>query len=57
MYLDCCCYNRPFDEQAQLCAVLETLAKLNIQQQMRDGVLEYVWSSRDWFFYYRACCG
>ena len=45
VYLDNCCYNRPFDEQAQLRVVLETLAKLNIQQQMRDGVLEYVWSS------------
>jgi hypothetical protein len=39
VYLDNCCYNRPFDEQAQLRVVLETLAKLNIQQQMRDGVL------------------
>ena len=37
VYLDNCCYNRPFDEQAQLRVVLETLAKLNIQQQMRDG--------------------
>ena len=45
VYLDNCCYNRPFDEQAQLRVILETLAKLNIQQQMRDGVLEYVWSS------------
>ena len=45
MYLDNCCYNRPFDEQAQLRVVLETLSKLNIQQQMRDGILEYVWSS------------
>ena len=45
VYLDNCCYNRPFDEQAQLRVVLETLAKLNIQQQMRDGVLEYIWSS------------
>ena len=43
--MDNCCYNRPFDEQAQLRVVLETLAKLNIQQQMRDGVLEYAWSS------------
>ena len=45
VYLDNCCYNRPFDEQAQLRVVLETLSKLNIQQQMRDGILEYVWSS------------
>ena len=45
VYLDNCCYNRPFDDQSQIRVVLETLAKLNIQQQMRDGVLEYVWSS------------
>ncbi len=45
VYLDNCCYNRPFDEQGQLKVLLETLAKLNIQQQMRDGVLEYVWST------------
>ena len=45
VYLYNCCYNRPFDDQYQIRVVLETLAKLNIQQQMRDGVLEYVWSS------------
>ena len=45
VYLDNCCYNRPFDAQAKLRVVLETRAKVNIQQQMRDGVLEYVWSS------------
>ena len=45
VYLDNCCYNRPFDDQSQVRIVLETIAKLNIQQQMRDGALEYVWSS------------
>ena len=45
VYLDNCCYNRPFDDQSQVRVVLETIAKLNIQQQMRDGALEYVWSS------------
>lgn len=45
VYLDNCCYNRPFDEQTQLKVLLETLAKLNIQQRMREGTLEYVWSS------------
>ena len=44
VYLDNCCYNRPFDDQSQIKVLLETIAKLNIQQQMRDGALEYVWS-------------
>jgi hypothetical protein len=41
VYLDNCCYNRPFDEQAQLSVRLETEAKLEIQRQMRSGELEY----------------
>ena len=44
VYLDNCCYNRPFDNQSQIKVLLETLAKLDIQQQMRAGILEYVWS-------------
>ena len=28
VYLDNCCYNRPFDEQKQLCVRLETVTKL-----------------------------
>ena len=44
VYLDNCCYNRPFDEQAQLAVRLETEAKLEVQRQMRSGELEYVWS-------------
>ena len=44
VYLDNCCYNRPFDEQVQLRVRLETEAKLEVQRQMRSGELEYVWS-------------
>ena len=44
VYLDNCCYNRPFDEQVQLRVRLETEAKMEIQSQMRLGVVEYVWS-------------
>jgi len=44
VYLDNCCYNRPFDDQTQLLVRLETEAKLEIQSRMRLGVLEYVWS-------------
>ena len=45
IYLDNCCYNRPFDDQTQLKVLLESLAKLAIQQKMREGELEYVWST------------
>ncbi len=44
VYLDNCCYNRPFDEQGPLRVRLETEAKLEIQTQMRLGIIEYVWS-------------
>ena len=44
VYLDNCCYNRPFDEQTQLKVLLETEAKLRVQSLMRNGDVEYVWS-------------
>ncbi|MBR3087010.1 MAG: PIN domain protein [Kiritimatiellae bacterium] len=44
IYLDNCCYNRPYDEQGQLRIRLETEAKLRIQHLMRIGVVEYAWS-------------
>ena len=34
VYLDNCCYNRPYDDQTQLRIELETKAKLHIQQQI-----------------------
>jgi len=37
IYLDMCCFNRPYDDQAQLRIELETKAKLYIQQQIVDG--------------------
>ena len=33
VYLDNCCYNRPFDPQEQLRIRLETEAKLEVQSQ------------------------
>lgn len=36
IYLDNCCYNRPFDDQAQLCVCLETVAKLAVQLMMAE---------------------
>lgn len=40
IYLDNCCYNRPYDDQSQLRVSMETQAKLEFQQQIRDGKLE-----------------
>ena len=36
VYLDNCCYNRPYDDQLQLRIEMETKAKLSIQQQIVD---------------------
>ncbi len=44
IYLDNCCFNRPFDDQKQLKIKLETEAKLYIQQGIIDGIYELVWS-------------
>lgn len=44
IYLDNCCYNRPYDDQSQLKINLEAQAKLDIQQQIRDGKLDLVTS-------------
>ena len=40
VYLDNCCYNRPYDDQSQLTISIETQAKLEIQQRIRNGTLE-----------------
>lgn len=45
LYLDLCCYNRPYDDQTQTRIRLETEAKLVIQQKIRDGECELLWSS------------
>jgi predicted nucleic acid-binding protein len=44
IYLDNCCFNRPFDDQNQIRIRLETTAKLYIQRKIRQGVYELVWS-------------
>jgi predicted nucleic acid-binding protein len=40
VYLDNCCYNRPFDDQVQLSVQLETQAKLWIQDLIKNAKLE-----------------
>ncbi|MBP5591164.1 PIN domain-containing protein [bacterium] len=44
IYLDNCCFNRPYDDQAQLSINLEALAKLSIQQEIREGKVDLVTS-------------
>jgi predicted nucleic acid-binding protein len=44
IYLDNCCFNRPFDDQRHTRIRLETEAKLHIQERIRDGLLELCWS-------------
>ena len=42
IYLDMCCYNRPYDPQEQLKIHLETEAKLHLQEQIKDGKIVLV---------------
>jgi len=44
LYLDMCCYNRPYDDQQQTRIHLESLAKLHIQQSLVNGEFDFVWS-------------
>lgn len=44
IYLDNCCFNRPFDDQMDARVRLETEAKLQIQEQVRTKQLELTWS-------------
>ena len=44
VYLDNCCFNRPFDDQTQLRIRLEAEAKLKIQEEIRNGAIQLVWS-------------
>ena len=44
VYLDCCAYNRPFDDQRNIIIHVETEAKLVIQQMVRDKKLILIWS-------------
>lgn len=44
LYLDNCCFNRPFDNQSQLRIKLETEAKTRIQEYILSGEIKLVWS-------------
>jgi hypothetical protein len=45
IYLDICCFNRPFDQQSQTLVRLQTEAKLAVQRGMRDGQPRLAWSA------------
>lgn len=44
LYLDNCCFNRPYDDQSSLLTRLETEAKLDIQEKIKSGYLSLGWS-------------
>ena len=44
IYLDNCCFNRPYDDQLQPRVRFETQAKLYIQKMIYDLEVELVWS-------------
>ena len=44
VYLDNCCFNRPYDDQGHLSIYLETQAKLAIQELVKDKEISLVWS-------------
>lgn len=44
IYLDNCCYNRPFDDQSSLTVRLETEAKLDVQNKIKSGYFSLGWS-------------
>ena len=44
IYLDNCCFNRPYDDQSDLIIRVETELKLEIQNKIKQGEIELVWS-------------
>lgn len=44
VYLDVCCYNRPYDDQSQLRVAMEAQSKLHIQNLIKEGKLELIGS-------------
>lgn len=44
IYLDNCCYNRPFDEIRNIEIDMEIISKLSIQALVKSGHFDLVWS-------------
>lgn len=49
LYLDNCCYNRPYDDQSTTTVSLEAQAKLRVQEMIREGEIELVSSFMLWY--------
>lgn len=45
IYLDMCCFNRPYDDQGPARIRLETEAKVLLQQKIKDTECDLVWSA------------
>lgn len=45
IYLDMCCFNRPYDDQSQARIRLETEAKMLLQQKVKDAECDLLWSA------------
>ena len=45
IYLDMCCFNRPYDDQLQPRIRIETEAKVLIQINIKNGLSDLIWSS------------
>ena len=44
IYLDMCCYNRPYDDQTQMKVAMEAQAKLHIQDLIKEKKLKLITS-------------
>jgi predicted nucleic acid-binding protein len=44
IYLDNCCFNRPFDDQSQIKIKLESEAKIFIQTKISNNKIQLAWS-------------
>jgi len=44
IYLDNCCFNRPYDDQNQFKIKIESEAKLIIQEKIKNKELDLIWS-------------
>ncbi len=49
IYLDNCCFNRPYDDQTQIRISLETQAKLYVQDLVKRKQIDLVTSYVLWF--------
>ena len=45
IYLDMCCFNRPYDDQTQSRIRLETEAKVLLQQKIKNAQCDLLWSA------------